>query len=117
MKRTNTVIKGMNILGDKITFYSKGPCPECGKQIKMIELSQNYKNILKDLLWAKCPKCKKNILPKIKVKIGSEINNLKENNNNVINTSKYSDFVLYSPLELKINIKEIIKGDGLKKIH
>ena len=117
IKRTFTSIKGMNIFGEKIILYSKQPCPECGEQIDMVDVSLNYKNKLKELLWAKCPKCKKNILPKIKVRIGSEINNIKKKNNDIINTSKYIDFVLHSPYELKNNIKNIIEEDGLKKFH
>ena len=115
-KRTFHSLKEGTILGDKVIFFSKQPCLECEKEIDIIELSRNFKNMKKEMFWIKCPFCGKDIIPKINVVLGNEINNLNENNidNNNINTSKYTTFVLHSPYELKNNIKNIIKKDGFK---
>ena len=123
IKRTFHSIKEGNLIGDKVIFYSKQPCPECDKDIDMVEVSLNFKNMKKELFWTKCPSCGKNIIPKIGVILGSEMIKINENdnkeynNNNDINTSKYSQFVLHSPYELKNNIKNIINKDGFKIFH
>ena len=126
LKRTFHSIKEGNLLGDKVIFYSKQPCPECDKDIDMIEISLNFKNMKKEIFWTQCPLCGKNIIPKIGVILGSELNSIKENddkdnddkeNDDIFNTSKYSKFVLHSPYELKNNIKNIINKDGFKIFH
>ena len=111
-KRTFHSIKEGNILGDKVVFYLKQPCPECYKDIDMIEVSLNFKNMTKEVFWAKCPLCGKDIIPKIGVLLGNEINIIKDDYDESINSSKFTKFVLHSPYELKNNIKNIINKEG-----
>ena len=112
-KRTFHSIKEGNILGDKVVFYLKQPCPECYKDIDMIEVSLNFKNMTKEVFWAKCPLCGKDIIPKIGVLLGNEINKIKDEYDESINSSKFTKFVLHSPYELKNNIKNIINKEGV----
>ena len=112
IKRTFHSKKEGNILGDKVVFYSKQPCPECDKNIDIIDLSLNYKTMKKEIFWTKCPFCGKDIIPKIDNILGTEINK-----NGNISTSKYTKFILHSPYELKNNIKSIIKKGGFKIFH
>ena len=112
IKRTFHSMSEGNILGDKVVFHSKQPCPECDKNIDIISLSQNYKAMKKELFWTKCPFCGKDIIPKIDIILGNEIN--KKDN---IATSKNTKSILHSPYELKNNIKSIIKKDGFKIFH
>ena len=71
--------------------------------------------VKKEMFWAQCPFCEKDIIPKLGVILGSEIVN--KNNNNDYNTSKYTKFILHSPYELKNNIRNIINKDGFKLFH
>ena len=115
-KRTFHSMKEDLILGDKVIFYTKQPCPECESEIDMIDTSLNFKNMNKEIFWTKCPFCEKNIIPKIGVILGNEImqnQNIKGN----INTSKYTQFILHSPYELKNNIKNIISKDKFTIFH
>jgi hypothetical protein len=61
----------------------------------------------KDALWAKCPSCNKYILPQFSVKLGNDVNL-----NNADDCVKVTRFVLHSPYELKVKIKETIDKDG-----
>jgi hypothetical protein len=63
-KRTFHSIKEGNLFGDKVTFHSKQPCPECDKILDIIDISLNFKYTNKDIFWAKCPFCGKDIIPK-----------------------------------------------------
>ena len=114
-KRTFHSLKEGNLFGDKVIFYSKQPCPECDKEIDIIDISLNFKSMKKEMFWAQCPFCEKDIIPKLGVILGSEIVN--KNNNNDYNTSKYTKFILHSPYELKNNIRNIINKDGFKLFH
>ena len=116
-KRTFHSMKEGNILGDKVIFYSKQPCPECENEIDMIDISLNFKNMNKEIFWTKCPFCEKNIIPKIGVILGDEIMKKQDNNKGNINTSKYTQFILHSPYELKNNIKNIISKDKFTIFH
>lgn len=116
-KRTFHSTKEENILGDKVIFYCKQPCPECDKEIDMVDLSLNFKNMKKEIFWTKCPICNKEILPKIGVLLGNEIINNNKKNNTKNNTSNYTKFILHSPYELKNNIKNIINKDGFSIFH
>ena len=104
-------------LGDKIVFYTKQKCPECGQDIDIKEISLNFKNIKKDVFWANCPICEKNIIPKLGVNLGNEIINKDIYRDNIYNeniSSNYTKFILHSPYELKTNLKKIKKKDGFK---
>ena len=100
-KRTFHSIKERNIFGDKVKFNSKQSCPECDKEIDIIEISFNFKNMNKEIFWTICPLCGKYIIPKIDVVLGSEINvNHKKDESNTENnmsTTVSTKFVLHSP--------------------
>jgi hypothetical protein len=114
LKRTFRSNKELNLLGDKVFFYTKQPCSECYKEIDILELCKNYKNIKKEIFWAECPFCKKEILPKLIVSLGSE---LFIKNNNDFNTSKKTQFTLLSTNEIKNNVKDIINKNQDKIFH
>jgi hypothetical protein len=124
-KRTfHSKIEGF-LLGDKVIFFSKQDCPECDREMDIVDISLNFKNMKKEIVWAKCPFCGKNIIPKLGVLLGSELNNKKnldsdndhDNHGNNNNTSTYTKFILHSPYELKNNIKNIITKDGYSIFH
>ena len=114
-KRTFHSIKEGNLFGDKVTFHSKQPCPECDKILDIIDISLNFKYTNKDIFWAKCPFCGKDIIPKLRVSLGYKI--LNKNKDSGFNTYKSTIFILHSPYELKNNIRNIINKDGLKLFH
>ena len=95
------------ILGDLVLFNTSQLCPECIKIIDIEALSMDYKNMRKDSLWAKCPLCNKYILPQFSVKLGNSLNSEDEDN-----CVKITRFILHSPYELKVKIKETIDKDG-----
>ena len=99
-----------NILGDLIIFKPNQICPECLKEIDIETISLNYKNMKKDSLWAQCPLCNKYILPRLTVILGNEVNLDEE-------SSKTTNFILHSPYELKVNLKETIGKDGFKYLE
>ena len=118
-KKTFHSIKDGQCLGDKIKFFNKQKCPECGQDIDITEICLNFKNMRKDFFWAKCPNCENYILPKLGVILGTEIIS-KEKSQNIYNnyySSNYTKFILHSPYELKINLKKIKKKDGFKMFH
>ena len=96
-----------NIFGEFITFQTNQLCPECGKLIDIENISLDYKNMKKDSLWAQCKLCNQYILPQLTVKLGSDINS-----GHIEETSKTTKFILHSPYELKLNLKETIDKDG-----
>jgi hypothetical protein len=78
-------------------------CPECGKDIDIENISMDYRKMKKDSLWAQCPLCEKYILPKLIVKLGNDVNCSKSQEG-----TKTTRFILHSPYELKVNLKESI---------
>ena len=104
-RRTFRDEKEKNILGDLIIFKTNQICPECGKEINIEDMSLNFKNMKKDTLWAQCPLCNKYILPRLTVKLGNDIGLVEE-------SSKTTKFILHSPYELKVNLKESIDKKG-----
>ena len=91
------------ILGDNIHFIYFQECPECTKNIDIKMISKDYKKMKKELLWAQCPLCFNYIKPQISVILGNEI--FPGGN---FSLTKKEFFTLYSPYELKNNIKYII---------
>jgi hypothetical protein len=102
------------------------PCVDCQTPLNLYEIGKDFKKMLKDLEWARCPNCESSLLPKLRIKYYSESVNesdifknypmIGECSNNVtgnynINSydsnsnSSNSDFdeaeVLYSPFYLK----------------
>ena len=119
-KKTFHSYKDGECLGDKIIFYTKQKCPECGQVIDITEICLNYKNMKKDFFWAKCTKCEKYIIPKLGVSLGNEIINIKEVKEDThynYNSSNYTKFILHSPYEVKVNLKKIKKQNRFKMFH
>ena len=118
-QKTFHSIKDGKCLGDKIKFFNKQKCPECGQEIDITEICLDFKNMKKDFFWAKCPKCEKYIIPKLGVILGTEIINKEENQDlyNDYYSSNYNRFILHSPYELKINLKKIKQKDEFKMFH
>ena len=95
------------IVGDLVSFNTLQLCPECTKIIDIKQLSLDHKNMRKDSLWAKCPSCNNYILPQFSVKLGYDMNLA-----NADDCVKVTKFVLHSPYELKVKLKETIDKDG-----
>ena len=103
-----------NILTEDILFYAFDACMgmDCNNEINLLSVSQNYKEMARDLIWAKCPKCNEYMLPKLTIQFGKEIN---INGNMKYSTSKYDCIVLFSPLSLKENYNNsLLKDYGIK---
>ena len=102
------------ILTEDILFYAFDACMnmDCQNEINLFEISQNYKEMARDLIWAKCPKCNEFLLPKLTVKFGKDVN---VNATMKYSTSKYDCVVLFSPLSLKENYNNsLLKDYGIK---
>ena len=66
----------------------------------------------RDIIWAKCPSCGNNIIPKLTVQFGKEMNKLGKLK---LNTCSLDNFVLFSPLTLKTSYDDnLIKKFGIK---
>jgi hypothetical protein len=103
-----------NILTEDILFYAFDACMgmDCQNEINLFTASQNYKEMARDLIWAKCPKCNEYLLPKLTVQFGKEVN---INGALKYGTSKYDCVVLFSPLSLKENYNNsLLKDYGIK---
>ena len=103
-----------NILTEDILFYAFDTCMgmDCQNEINLFTISQNYQDMARDLIWAKCPKCNEYMLPKLTVKFGKDIN---INGSMKYTTSKYDSVVLFSPLSLKENYNNsLLKDYGTK---
>jgi hypothetical protein len=61
-------------------------------------VSKNFKEMDRELQWAKCPECGAQILPKINIQFGREINKTGKMKHN---TCKLESIVLISPFFLK----------------
>jgi len=92
------------VISDNFYFLETFPCFDCLKQVNLKEIGRDFKKMLKDLEWAKCPypKCESPLLPKLRIKYLKDILN-----SDVPDQEKYKDFdeaeVLYSPFYLKYN--------------
>ena len=98
-----------NILSDDIIVYAFDTCIYCQKNINLETVSLNYKEMSRELMWAKCS-CGEYILPKITIQYGSEIN---KSGKLKINTSKNECVVLFSPYFLKSNYRPLVKKNGI----
>ena len=107
-KRTIRSIYDTQILDEKVTFLMEENCNECDKKINMYQIISNINEINNDLLWAKCPYCGNNYLPKLKIVFGSENN---KNNRLVLNTSIVDNVILYSPKTLNYNMFDNTKSN------
>ena len=95
------------ILSDNINFFAFDNCPKCQKDINIEYISKDYKNMGRDIKWAKCPNsnCKEYVLPRLTFQLGKEIN---KDGNMKVNTSNLDSVMLYSPYTLKNNYKTTI---------
>jgi len=101
-----------NILSDDIIIYAFDTCINCQENINLESISLNYKEMSRELMWAKCPSCNEYILPKISIQYGSEIN---KSGKLKVNTSKNDCSVLFSPYFLKVNYNNsILRNFGIK---
>ena len=94
-------------LSEEITFMAFDTCPKCKKEIDLERMSKDFKNMGRDLRWAKCAdsNCGMTFLPKLTLEIGKEIN---KNGCMRINTCNYETVPLYTPFTLKNNYKTTI---------
>ena len=91
-------------LETKPKFYFNYSCITCGTIINLYLISKNFEGVRNDILWVKCPKldCQEYNLPKITVKFGLSFINDKSNSTSI------KEYVLHSPYNLKINIKQAV---------
>lgn len=109
-KRTFKNKYNSNVLNEEVTFYAFDTCINCQRDINLEVLSQNYKEMIRDILWAKCPFCSTYILPKISIKFGNEMNKQGKLRQN---TSIFDCVILFSPQYLKLNYNNsLIKEYG-----
>lgn len=73
---------------EEIVFETEKLCMECQGVLNLEALSFDFERMRKELLWAVCPYCQNNIIPKLGVKIGDK---------------NPEDVILYSPYYLKTN--------------
>jgi hypothetical protein len=89
-------------LETKPKFYYDYLCISCNEKINLYSTCKNFEGIRNDILWVKCGHCGEYNLPKITVKFGLDF---------ITNQSKSTateGFVLHSPYNLKINIKNAV---------
>ena len=97
-----------SLINKKLSFDAIFYCIDCGEEINLLKLCENFEGIKNDILWAPCQNGDYN-LPKIKVNFGLELFPMKYDDNN-ITTSVKNEIVLHSPYNLKINIKNAVNN-------
>ena len=90
-------------LDTKPKFYYDYLCISCNQKINLLNICKDFQNIRNDILWVKCKHCQDYYLPKIIVKFG-----LNYITNTQSKSTSIEDFVLHSPYNLKINIKNAV---------
>ena len=98
-KRTFLSINDNLPLETKPRFYYDYSCISCQKNINLYSTCKRFEGIRNDILWVKCKNCGEYNLPKITVKFGLDF---------ITTKNKAEDFVLHSPYNLKINIKNAV---------
>lgn len=92
------------VISDKFRILETFPCVDCQMPLNLNEIGKDFKKMLKDLEWAKCPHCDSALLPKLRIKyFGSAENESFELNENYISNDFDEAEVLYSPFYLKYN--------------
>ena len=89
-------------LETKPKFYYDYDCIDCGKKINLYKICKDFQGIKNDVLWVKCNNCGEYNLPKIIVKFGLDFITTQSK------TESNEGFVLHSPYNLKINIKDAV---------
>ena len=100
-ERTMKNIYDYYTITERVTFVMEKECSNCGNRINIENFLKNLNDTNNDVIWAKCPFCKIEFFPKIKIIFGSEIN---KNNKLKTSTSIVDEVVLYSPKTLQVNI-------------
>ena len=100
------------IMSEDITFFAFDYCTKCNNDINIELICKDYKNMGRDVQWAKCSRCNEKILPKLSFQFGREIN---KGGDMTINTCYYDSAILYSPFTLKNNFKStVLKNSNVK---
>ena len=102
-ERTFLSIEDNLPLETKPKFYFDYDCINCNDtstKINLYQVSKNFEGIRNDTLWVKCSVCEEFILPQIKVKFGLDFINDQSQSTSI------KEYVLHSPYNLKINIKQ-----------
>ena len=102
-KRTFLSITDNLSLETKPKFYYDYYCiyciNNCPKKINLYNTCKNFEGTKNDILWVHCSQCGEYNLPKINVKFGLDF---------LISQNHLVDFVLHSPYNLMINIKNAV---------
>lgn len=93
-----------SVISDNFRILETFPCVDCQMPLNLNEIGKDFKKMLKDLEWAKCPHCDSALLPKLRIKYfaGAE-NESFELIENYANNDFDEAEVLYSPFYLKYN--------------
>ena len=102
LKRSFLTVSDKLMYSYKIKFCPIYSCISCGNEINMLNLCKKFDKIKNDILWVPCS-CGEYNLPKLSVELCMNLNNLKN-----FNTLTKDEFVLHSPYNLKINIKNAV---------
>ena len=89
-------------LETKPRFYYDYSCIYCTEKINLCLTCKNFEGIRNDIIWVKCKNCGEYNLPKITVKFGLDFVPTQSKSTSI------EDFVLHSPYNLKINIKNAV---------
>ena len=89
-------------------------CDQCDQIIDMNQFLTKINDINNDLLWAKCPFCGQNYLPKLKIIFGSENN---KNNRLSTTTSIVDNIMLYSPKTLNYDMLDNMANNTMLNIE
>ena len=89
-------------LETKPRFYYDYSCIYCTEKINIYLTCKNFEGIRNDIIWVKCNKCGEYNLPKIIVKFGLDFITTPSKSTSI------EDFVVHSPYNLKINIKNAV---------
>ena len=101
-----------NILSDEIMFFAFDSCINCQRDLDLETISMNFKDMSRELTWTKCPGCGNQILPKISVQFGKEINKTGKMKQN---SCKLDSIVLFSPFFLKDSYNSVaLRACGVK---
>ena len=96
-----------SLISSKLKFETAFTCIKCQNPINLYTLCQKFNNIKNDILWVPCS-CGEYNLPKINVKFGLELFPSQKSQNKKVSTSVKNEIVLYSPYNLKLNIRDAV---------
>lgn len=91
-----------SVISDKFRILENFPCIDCQTPLNLNEMGKDFKKMLKDLEWAKCPHCDSALLPKLRIKYFTNNESFELVDNYTTNDFDEAE-VLYSPFYLKYN--------------